>query len=67
MNSERIVAGLDIGSAKTTAIIAEVEGDLPKHPTIKVLGVGQSRTTGGWLGRMSRIFSAGSPANTRKR
>ena len=35
--SERLVAGLDIGSAKTTAIIAEVVGDLPKHPTIKVL------------------------------
>src|SRR5882757_6840712 len=43
---ERIVAGLDIGSAKTTAIIAEVVGDLPKHPVIKVLGVGQARTTG---------------------
>lgn len=46
MNPERLVAALDIGSAKTTAIIAEVEGDLPKHPTLKVLGVGQARTTG---------------------
>lgn len=46
MNVERLVAGLDIGSAKTTAIIAEVVGDLPRHPGIKVLGVGQSRTTG---------------------
>src|SRR5207253_9737076 len=46
MNPERLVAGLDIGSAKTTALIAEVEGDLPKHPTIKVLGVGEARTTG---------------------
>jgi cell division protein FtsA len=46
MNPERLVAGLDIGSAKTTAIIAEVEGDLPKYPTLKVLGVGQTRTTG---------------------
>jgi cell division protein FtsA len=55
MNSERIVAGLDIGSAKTTAIIAEVEGDLPKHPTIKVLGVGQSRTTGVHQGVVSDI------------
>ena len=27
MNPERLVAGLDIGSAKTTAIIAEVVGD----------------------------------------
>ena len=46
MNPERLVAGLDIGSAHTTAIIAEVIGDLPKHPRIRVLGVGQSRTLG---------------------
>jgi len=46
MNLDRLVAGLDIGSAKTTAIIAEVVGDLPKHPTVNILGVGQSRTTG---------------------
>jgi cell division protein FtsA len=44
--SERLVAGLDIGSSKTTAIIAEVVGELPRHPGIKVLGVGQARTTG---------------------
>ena len=55
MNSERLVAGLDIGSAKTTAIIAEVEGDLPRHPTIKVMGVGQARTTGLHLGVVSDI------------
>jgi cell division protein FtsA len=46
MNPDRIVAGLDIGSAKTTAVVGEVVGDLPKHPTLKVLGVGQARTTG---------------------
>ena len=46
MNPERLVAGLDIGSAYTTAIIAEVIGELPKHPQIRVLGVGQSRTLG---------------------
>jgi cell division protein FtsA len=45
MNPERLVAALDIGSAKTTAIIAEVEGE-PKHLTLKVLGVGQAKTTG---------------------
>ena len=38
MNPDRLVAALDIGSARTTAIIAEVEGDLPKHPILKVLG-----------------------------
>jgi len=46
MNEERLVAGLDIGSARTTAIIAEVVGDLPRHPAIRILGVGQARTTG---------------------
>jgi cell division protein FtsA len=46
MTPERLVAGLDIGSSKTTAIIAEVVGELPRHPGIKVLGVGQARTTG---------------------
>jgi cell division protein FtsA len=45
MNPDRLVAGLDIGSSKTTAIIGEVIGD-PKHPSVKVLGVGQARTTG---------------------
>ncbi len=55
MNPERLVAGLDIGSSKTTALIAEVEGDLPKHPKIKVLGVGQARTTGMRRGVVSDI------------
>lgn len=55
MNTDRLVAGLDIGSAKTTAIIAEVVGELPKHPSIKVLGVGQARTTGMRRGVVSDI------------
>lgn len=55
MNVDRIVAGLDIGSAKTTAIIAEVSGELPKHPGVKVLGVGQARTTGLRRGVVSDI------------
>jgi cell division protein FtsA len=55
MNSERLVAGLDIGSAKTTAIIAEVVGDLPRRPTIKILGVGHARTTGLRRGVVSDI------------
>jgi cell division protein FtsA len=46
MKSERLVAGLDIGSAKTTAVIAEVVGDMPKRPGVRVLGVGEARTTG---------------------
>ncbi|HEY7566025.1 MAG TPA: cell division protein FtsA [Gemmatimonadaceae bacterium] len=55
MNADRIVAGLDIGSAKTTAIIAEVSGELPRHPGIKVIGVGQARTTGMRRGVVSDI------------
>jgi cell division protein FtsA len=46
MNPEHVIAGLDIGSAKTTVVIAEATGDLRRHTTIKVLGVGQARTTG---------------------
>ena len=55
MNLDRLVAGLDIGSAKTTAIIAEVVGDLPKYPTLKIMGVGQARTTGLRRGVVSDI------------
>jgi cell division protein FtsA len=55
MNSDRLVAGLDIGSARTTAIIAEVVDHQSKHPTIKVLGVGQARTTGMRRGVVSDI------------
>ncbi len=44
--SDKLVAGLDIGSAKTTAVIADVVGDRPRSPRIKILGVGQARTTG---------------------
>jgi cell division protein FtsA len=55
MNVERLVAGLDIGSAKTTAIIGEVVGELPRRPGIKVLGLGQARTTGLRRGVVSDI------------
>src|ERR671915_1326878 len=55
MTTEHLVAGLDVGSAKTTAIIAEVVGDLPKHPELRVLGVGQARTTGMRRGVVSDI------------
>src|ERR1700753_241411 len=53
MNLERVIAGLDVGSAKTTAIIAESVGD--RHPMIKILGVGQARTTGLRRGIVSDI------------
>lgn len=41
-----LVAGLDIGSTKTCAVIAEVAGDPKGHPVVKILGVGQTRTGG---------------------
>lgn len=46
MKQDRLVAGLDIGSARTTAVIAEITGELPRRPGVRVLGVGQARTTG---------------------
>ena len=47
----RLVAGLDFGSTKTCAVIAEVVGDLPRAPIAKVLGVGLAKNGGcgaGW-------------------
>jgi len=55
MNPERIVGGLDIGSAKTTALIAEVVGDRPRSAMVKILGVGQAKTTGLRRGIVSDI------------
>jgi len=42
----RLVAGLDLGSTKTCAVIAEVVGDLPRLPIAKVLGVGLAKNGG---------------------
>src|SRR3989442_1151841 len=39
-------AGLDLGSTKTCAVIAEVVGDLPRLPLAKVLGVGLAKNSG---------------------
>jgi len=41
-----LVAGLDIGSTKTCAVIGEVITDARNRPVLKVLGLGQSRTGG---------------------
>lgn len=40
-----LVTGLDVGSTKTCAVIAEVAGE-PRRPVVKILGVGQARTGG---------------------
>src|SRR5690349_4115690 len=55
MNPDRLVAGLDIGSARTTAIIGEVVNTSQGGTSIKVLGVGQARTTGMRRGIVSDI------------
>src|SRR5690606_16429456 len=39
-----LVAGLDIGSTKTCAVIAEVASVVKGQASIKVLGVGQTKT-----------------------
>jgi cell division protein FtsA len=41
-----LIAGLDIGSTKTCAVIADVSADARGEPVVKVLGVGQARTGG---------------------
>src|SRR5687767_5414371 len=55
MNQEHVIAALDIGSATTTVVIAEAVGDLHRQTSIKVLGVGQARTTGLRKGIVSDI------------
>ncbi len=40
-----LIAGLDIGTTKTCAVISEIIGD-PRRPGLMILGVGQSRTGG---------------------
>jgi len=41
-----LIAGLDIGTTKTSVAIAEVMGDGRRRPELRILGVGQSRTSG---------------------
>jgi cell division protein FtsA len=56
MNPENIITGLDIGSAKTTAVIGQaVPGDAKSGAYLKILGVGQARTTGLRRGIVSDI------------
>jgi cell division protein FtsA len=46
MADRRLVAGLDLGSTKTCAVIAELTGDLPRAPLAKILGVGLAKNSG---------------------
>jgi len=41
-----LIASLDIGTTKTCAIIGEISGEPQRRPGVKILGVGQSRTSG---------------------
>ncbi len=41
-----LVCGLDLGTTKTCAVIAEVSGELPRAPAARILGVGRARTSG---------------------
>ncbi len=41
-----LIAGLDIGTTKTSTLIAEVMGEGRRRPELRVLGVGQARTGG---------------------
>ena len=43
---DALICGLDIGTTKTCAVIAKVEGDLPRSPELKILGVGRSKSSG---------------------
>src|SRR5216110_1369597 len=56
MNPENIITGLDIGSSKTTAVIGQaMPADAKSAPYLKILGVGQARTTGLRRGIVSDI------------
>jgi cell division protein FtsA len=46
MMSTFVVAGLDIGSTKTCAVLLEVTVEEGRSPTYRVMGVGQSRSGG---------------------
>lgn len=41
-----LIAGLDVGTTKTVAVIGELTGEPGRHAGVKVLGVGQARTAG---------------------
>ena len=41
----KLIAGLDIGTTNTCAVIGETVGD-PRRPGLTILGVGQARTEG---------------------
>ena len=65
MNPDRLIAGLDIGSARTTAVIAEAVGERRNTPTLRILALagGERRASGAasspTLRRRTRIGGKG--------
>lgn len=45
MKRDRLIAGLDLGSTKTCAVIGQATGDA-RHPGVKILGVGVAKASG---------------------
>lgn len=58
MTTDPIVAALDIGTAHTTALVAAVQGDLPRAPILRIMGVGRTKTMGLRRGVVSDIEEA---------
>lgn len=54
MKRDRLVVGLDLGSSKTCAVIAEATGDA-RSVGAKILGVGYARAGGVWQGMVRDI------------
>lgn len=46
MMGAHFVVGLDVGTSRTCAVIGELSGEVGRHPVVKILGVGQTRTGG---------------------
>lgn len=46
MMRSSLIAGLDVGTTKTSAVIGELVGEGRRRPELRVLGVGQARTAG---------------------
>ena len=44
--SGTFIAGLDIGTTRTCAVIGELQGEGNRQSGLKILGVGQARSAG---------------------
>lgn len=53
--SGNFIAGLDVGTSRTCAVIGELVGEDNREPGLKILGVGQTRSGGIRGGRMTNL------------